>query len=418
MNKKYCVIVDAYSTSRYLAAEFISRGYECIHVSSPGEKADFYKNTYQPQDFVIDIQEKDDINKIIEQLASFPIACVVAGSDPGVIVADEIAYCLGLKQNDLATSMQRRDKHLMAKCLAAHNLAHIQDLKSNDPEEIVAWAYLHDAWPVVIKPINGAATEGLSICHNIDEVTVALDALLNQTSFLGHCYGEVMAQPFLQGEEYIVNTVSCDGHHYVSDIWQAHKVHSKNIIYDKLVLLPAKGAIQEILSTYIINVINALGFQQGPAHSEVLLTKNGPILIEVNGRIMGLGIPNALQKPVLGNTQISLTAEAFVDREIFMQHAASPYKLHKNMVCVSHQVKRTDCIVNEAAWPMIKQLPSFSMNKFSDNGVLPKTIDLLTSPGWILLIHEDMAVIENDIRAIREIEEQHLFVPHKIPAPA
>ncbi len=413
MEQQYCVIVDAYSTSRYLAEEFIKRGYQCIHVSSPGEKTAFYANSFKPEDFALIIDEKDDLEKIIAQLQPLPIKRVVSGSDPGVAIADEIAHALGLNQNALATSPCRRDKHLMARRLAEHNLVHIADLKSTDAQEITDWANEYHAWPIIIKPIDGAGTEGLSLCNNFEEVCTALDYLLQHRSFLGHRYHQAIAQPFLQGQEYIVNTVSCEGQIYISDIWQANKFHGEKITYDTMILLPSTGEIQNKLKEYMLKVVDVLGFKLGPAHSEVMLTANGPVLIETNGRIMGLGIPNELQKLALNHTQVSLTAEAMVDPKSFAAHTRAPYQLKKNVVCVSHRVLYDNCVVNEAALASIKQLESVSMQKLLVSGAVPKTIDLLTSPGWVLLMHEDMRVIEEDILKIRNIEENHLFLHQK-----
>ncbi len=412
MKKKYCVIVDAYGSTAYLPAEFIKRGFECIHVASPGEKGEYYLKSFRPQDFAVIVEEQHDIDKIVAQLERYPIVCVVPGTDAAVLLADTLASRLGLKQNDLELSPARRYKDVMAERLAAVHLPHIPHIKSSDSAEIIAWANQGGHWPLVIKPIDGAATEGLSLCQAPSDVQAALDYLLSQTSFLGHQFHVALAQPFLVGSEYIVNTVSRDGRHYVCDIWESQKEHDNgHIIYTTTALLPSTGAVQELLSDYILKVVPALGVNIGPVHSEVMLTSQGPVLIESNCRIMGLGIPPALQEEALEYIQTTLTAESYVDPKNFAQHTKAPYVLKKHLVCVLHQVPFEQAFVHESAIAQIKALESFKMHKFSHTGTVMKTIDLLTSPGWVLLIHDDPTVIEADIKCIRDIERNHLFSP-------
>lgn len=411
MDKKYCVIVDAYGSSSYLPGEFIQRGFACIHVASPGEKSDYYIKSFHPEDFALIIPQNTPIAEMTVQLKNFPIVCVVAGTDAAVLPADELATALGLTQNISELSPARRYKHLMAERLAHVHLPHITHIKSLDPDEIINWANKGHHWPIIIKPVDAAATEGLSICNHPDEVKIALAYLLNFKSFLGHHFETAIAQPFITGTEYIVNTVSCLGEHYVSDIWVSHKFHTEHdIIYDYMELLPANGIIQQTLSDYTIKVVDALGIRTGPGHSEVMLTTKGPVLIETNCRIMGLGIPPAIQSEALSHTQLSLTADAFVDHDAFKRHTSEAYRLNKHLVCVLHQVMLENAVVNESALELIEQLTSFRLRKLSHLGKVHKTKDLLTSPGWVVLMHEDENVIHADIQRLREIEREHLFI--------
>lgn len=411
MEKNYCVIIDAFSSSAFLAPEFIKRGYGCIHVTSPGEKGSYYKKSFHPEDFDLIIDPEMDLESIIARLSELPVVCIVAGSDMAGVIADTIASRMNLAHNVLELSTARRYKDHMADRLAQMNLPHIAHLKSNISAKIIEWADTNNLWPIIIKPADGAASEGLVVCQKANQVDNALENLLGKQSFLGHHYNTALAQPFLQGTEYIVNTVSCDGHHHVTDIWQYKKVKvNDKIIYDNMTLLPSDGAIQKSLIDYMMKVNDAVGIRVGPVHAEVMFTAKGPILIEVNCRVMGFGIPDRLMHEALEPTQVSLTPDAYVNPKLFFEYASKPYTLKKHMVCVQHQVLEDNAYVNESALPLINELPSFRMHKFSASGALPRTIDLLTAPGWVLLIHEDPAVITADIQRIREIEAKHLFI--------
>jgi len=55
------------------------------------------------------------------------------------------------------------------------------------------------------------------------------------------------------------------------------------------------------------------------------------------------------------------------------------------------------------------QLSSFSFLHWphETNAVLPKTVDLFTSPGYVVLTHYNQQVIEDDTHAVRCQEKTH-----------
>ena len=46
------------------------------------------------------------------------------------------------------------------------------------------------------------------------------------------------------------------------------------------------------LIEYNIKVVKALGIKVGPAHSEIILSKDGPVLVEIGARLNGAGFPD------------------------------------------------------------------------------------------------------------------------------
>ena len=71
----------------------------------------------------------------------------------------------------------------------------------------------------VVKPVEGAGSDGVSICNARDEVRAAYRAFEGTKNVLGLDNYEVLLQEFLAGTEYVVDTVSLDGLHKVVAIW-------------------------------------------------------------------------------------------------------------------------------------------------------------------------------------------------------
>jgi biotin carboxylase len=126
----------------------------------------------------------------------------------GVELADKLIDNLSITNAcNPKTTHYRRNKYAMHECLRNNNLSSIKQFKSNNKNKIVDWCLNHKTWPIVIKPLNSAASDGVTICESIDEVKTAIEKILNQENRLGIKNEEILAQEFLNGTQYFVNTV-------------------------------------------------------------------------------------------------------------------------------------------------------------------------------------------------------------------
>jgi biotin carboxylase len=62
-----------------------------------------------------------------------------------------------------------------------------------------------------------------------------------------------------------------------------------------------------------MRVLDALGIRFGPAHTELMLTKEGPLLIEIGARLDGSDAP-IIGERAYGINQIHLTADCYLDQ--------------------------------------------------------------------------------------------------------
>ncbi|MEN3612277.1 hypothetical protein AAH979_22320 [Plantactinospora sp. ZYX-F-223] len=64
-------------------------------------------------------------------------------------------------------------------------------------------------------------------------------------------------------------------------------------------------------------------------------------------------------------------------------------------------------LINPYAWGRV---PPDDVLAFPAGHQIPRTIDVVTSPGFVYLISPDRQQIINDYARIREIEQEHLYV--------
>ncbi len=409
---KIIAIVDAYSSGALYPAEFKKRGYDCVHIQSSLDLHPGWFHSFQPGDFIAKLVHQGDLDATIRQLSPYSPDAVIAGAECGVILADALSEKMGLKTNGTKLSEARRNKYLTHELLREHGVPSAHQIKSDRIDNILNWATTRNIWPVVIKPLNSAGSDCVQICHSSSEIKEAFASIVgkkNQMHLVNH---EVLAQEFLEGDEYIVDTVSCEGQHNVCAIFRYKKIHiHRQPVYENQILLPVTGPVQKALCDYSLQVLEAFNFKYGPTHLEMMLTKRGPVLVEINARLDGAMCPLLIHE-CTGYGQVQRTADAYLNRDQFFKLKPHPYELKKNGMILHFISEQSGLIQDLCYLDRIKELPSFfSLNlNVHKNEFLEKTIDLISSPGHVKLAHEDLAVLNRDYEAIRQWEREGIFV--------
>merc|ERR1712159_290241 len=145
--------------------------------------------------------------------AGFRVKAVVAGSEPGVQLAEQLQAAMGFaERNSVRTSMLRRDKYPMQEALRKANLRAIKQMFAMSPEEVFNW--MKEAgmeFPLILKPAMGAGTEGVRKCNDADDVVhaFAVECESGKVNICGKVNAGLIAQEFLRGTEYVVDSFSC-----------------------------------------------------------------------------------------------------------------------------------------------------------------------------------------------------------------
>jgi hypothetical protein len=399
------VIVDAYSTGARLAPRFAAAGLPVVHVQSSPRLPEFYLRAFRADDFVENVVHEGDLEATAARLAAHDLAFVVVGSEPGVPLADALSERLGLPSNGSELSRARRDKNAMSEALRRAGLRTAAALKTADAAEAVAWAEARGGVPVVVKPLDSAGTDGVSVCEDGSSIEAAFEANLGRPNALHGANEELLVQELLRGTQLFVNSVSWDGVHHVSEVWRDNKLRrGANFIYDYEELLPRHGEQQDGVVPYVEATLDALGIRFGPAHTEVMLTEAGPVLVESGARMHG-SVPDEIVDRCTPSHQ-TLTAEAYLDPSSVGRRAQQPYELAAGAYCVMLISRHEGRIVGDAGLREIEALPSFAgtISMLGPGDRLKRTIDLFSCPGIIYLIDPDRGQLKADYDRIRELD--------------
>ncbi|SHL36154.1 ATP-grasp domain-containing protein [Streptomyces yunnanensis] len=409
-NRPVVVLVDSYTSGKYLPPEFSALGADLVHVQSTSE---FMSSMPTP-----DLSPyraalvHEDIDKTLAQLEEYAPLCVMAGQEPGVLLADRLAERLGLPTNGTAQSEARRDKYRMGEALRAAGLHCADQFKSGDPAALVAWAEHRGEYPVVVKPLNSAASDGVYICRDAEEVRATALRIREARTIYGDTNTEVLVQSYLQGPEYVVDMVSYAGQRYVCGVWEYHKrlLPGGRNIYDREHLLGADEGPAPELIAYVEQALDALGVRFGPTHAEVIVTPHGPALVEVGTRIAGNMHPGFHDRCTGGN-QATLTALAYLAPGQFIgTYAGRRYAKRREAVCCTTSTTLSGVVdaIDQNAVDELAVLPTvdrFDM-KIAPGGVIRPTVDLYSSTLRIFMSGASMADIDRDHQQIEQIKDR------------
>ncbi|MFV0126939.1 ATP-grasp domain-containing protein [Streptomyces sp. HMX112] len=402
-------VVDADGIGAHLPAALARHALRGVVVRSDTPDSGFAGSA---ADTAVDVVHRGDLAVTAEELRRLGVGFVVAGTESGVLLADALSAELGTPGNGMSRPSARRDKHEMVLAVRARGLATAATAVTGSLSELEAWAERYGQWPVVLKPPASAGTDHVHFCHTPAELRAAFAAITAATDRYGSRNTRVLAQQFLRGEEYFVNTVSRDGLHHVVEVWRYHKglVTGGVPMYDYEEPVPPHDPAVAQVSAYALAVLDALEIRNGAAHTEVMLTAEGPVLVECAARPGGAHQPAVVSR-CLGTDQIELLARVIARPEEIGRGTLPRYELRTPLRYVSLISRVHGVIPSAERLAAVRALESFTELVLAGPAGSPvrPTVDLGSSPGYVYLSAPSAARVEADYRTLRELEAGGLY---------
>jgi hypothetical protein len=164
------------------------------------------------------------------------------------------------------------------------------------------------------------------------------------------------------------------------------------------------------LIAYVDAALSALGIDHGSSHAEVIVTPDGPVLVEVGARTGGNMYP-AFHNHCLGGNQADIAALAYLKpEEIRSTHADRTYRKLKEGWVYSTPTD-LDGIVDhwdEAVLDDIDSLGTvfWKQIKAQPGGRIQPTVSLKTSTMKICLLGDTDEQLADDYARIRDLKDK------------
>ncbi|KNC79247.1 hypothetical protein SARC_08357 [Sphaeroforma arctica JP610] len=216
-------------------------------------------------------------------------------------VVGAVAEEMNLPGNPVAAYTTARHKHNAREALRKAGIATPASALVKSPDDVPA-AVAAVGFPMIVKPIAGAGSQGVYIARNEKEVELTVVKLIQEitgNAFLSYNPGlggvDIVCEEYLEGDETdvdflltpggnneVVYTRICDDGPTVPPYFVENRENAPSN-------LPEDA--QKQLKEYGEKVLRAFGFTIGCFHVECMWTKRGPRLIEVNPRMGGGPVP-------------------------------------------------------------------------------------------------------------------------------
>ena len=416
------IIVECISTGKNYIGDIVNRGYNpvVLHLkdsdTEDGEKfGEHVLEEYKMIPYEFDmIYEKDTFEETLEEVQKFNPLLVVPGNERGVILATRLSYELGLLGNSIENLDAMTLKNEMHNRLAERGLRSIKGKVIHSLDEALEFYDEENLKEVVIKPTYSAGSASVRICLNRDEMIDSIKHLFDKVNYYGDKIDELLVQERINGVEYIVNTVTHKGTHRVTLVWKYNKVRTSEgaIVYDSCETVNELSLGEAEMVEYAYKVADALEIQYGPVHGEYMIDEKGPVLIEVNCRPCGGGMPADFLDLISGQHETDSILDSYLKPKCFFDELKKNYKLYshgtlKFFITPKNMIVRSSPIVN-----IEKKLKAFHestlINTTYNDMFFQKTEDLNTAAGYAFLVHKEKSAVDHDLNFLRDVE-RHAF---------
>lgn len=189
---------------------------------------------------------------------------------------------LGLPGISYETAIKATDKGEMIKAFEEYGVSHPWYFIISNKDEL---NHVIDKikFPCVSKPVDNSGSRGVVLVKNKEELCDAI----TYSSKNGRS-GGIIIEEYMQGPEVSVETISLDGETYilqVTDKITTGAPHFVEMGHSQPSNLN-KDDVERICNL-AKKAVEAIGIENGPAHVEIIITDDGPKMVEIGARMGG-----------------------------------------------------------------------------------------------------------------------------------
>ncbi|MFI5978419.1 ATP-grasp domain-containing protein [Streptomyces sp. NPDC051452] len=250
-------------------------GYEIVHVQKPSA-FDASVVEHCAQLLLVDFQDVPTVTALVRALhEQQPFARVFTQTEAAQVVAGHLTDALGLPGNSARTTRLLHDKSALRSLLNERGIGPVATLSRPTHRELQDFVKAHGA--AVLKPTMGSGSLGVRVIGSPDETDAAwawrqefgLDAFL--------------VEQLLVGEELSVETFSSGGRHTVVAV-TGKETGGGTVELGHVVPATMTDRDRDAVHAMVLDLLDAVGLVDGPAHTELILTAEGPRVVESHSR--------------------------------------------------------------------------------------------------------------------------------------
>lgn len=210
-----------------------------------------------------------------------PDAIASGACDTSVVTVARLCEELGLPGNSVDAALNSTDKLRMIKCFEQEGVAHPAFAVAKKAELDVFVPPF--PYPIITKPTDSAGGRGVNLVSSPETLLSAL-----QTASAAGVSGDVLVEECMSGPEVSVEIIITDGVPHVLQVTDKLTSGAPNFfeighVQPTSLSCEQRKAISDVASSAVL----AVGLKNSAAHAEVMLTSEGPKMVELGARLGG-----------------------------------------------------------------------------------------------------------------------------------
>lgn len=224
-----------------------------------------------------------DVDGVVEVALRFkPDGIMTLATDMPVRSIAAACRACGLPSIDYETAVRATDKGVMIKAFEAHGVEHPWYYVVDDAEMYVS-VKEKVSYPCILKPTDNAGSRGVVMVENVDELDEAYVYAKDESRS-----GKVIIEEYLSGPEFSVEIMVVNSNPYILQVTDKLTTGAPHFV-EMGHSQPSRHSDKniKIIKDLAQRAVKAIGIQTGPAHVEIILTSNGPKMVEIGARMGG-----------------------------------------------------------------------------------------------------------------------------------
>lgn len=223
---------------------------------------------------IVEVAEKHHINGIMTLATDMPMRSVAAVSEK-----------MGLVGINMDTAIKATNKVEMRRALKKYNVPIPEFYKISNREEyyMAVQKFTH---PFIVKPADSSGSRGIYLINNLSDKEEIEKAYIYSREYSK--VGDVIIEEYMKGEEVSVETLTVDGVCHVIQITDKLTTGAPHFVEmgHSQPTHHSKEIVEKIVEvTKMAN--KAIGIKNGPSHTEIMVTDEGPKIVELGARLGG-----------------------------------------------------------------------------------------------------------------------------------
>jgi biotin carboxylase len=243
-----------------------------------------------------DMQETQ--TQVLAAHLATPFDAVLCLLDIRLIEAATLAHLLGLKYLNPTSAKLLRDKFSVRERLQARGIAQPMFALATSNDELKA-AVAHMGLPVLIKPSDGYGSQNIVMLAFEEDLAPWMspleDMLPSRADYgLGvKANDRLLVEQYMKGVVIGCDTLTQNGQHTLVGVNEKLFFEPPSFAIRGGCFTPNNGQFKAI-EAYVSALLDAVDFDCGAAHIELMVHANGLSLIEINPRLVGAKIPRLI----------------------------------------------------------------------------------------------------------------------------